>query len=96
MRGLERRLARPRKLATIADIRDQLNRDDTGVDSPPLSDEEAMKLFDRACTPTYAQGFRLYVIYARAAGFGPLLRQIAGLRRRRCVARVGRVGARSS
>ncbi len=68
----------PRKLATIEDIRAQQNRDDSGVDSPPLSDDEAMKLFDRACKPTYSQGFRLYVIYARAAGFGPLLRQMQG------------------
>ncbi|WP_372790617.1 hypothetical protein [Paraconexibacter sp.] len=66
----------PRKLATIADIRSQLNRTDAAVDAPPLSDEEAMQLFDRACAPTYASGFRLYVLYARAAGFGPLLRQV--------------------
>lgn len=66
----------PRKLATIEDIRAQLNRDDAGIDAPPLSDDEATKLFDRACANTYAQGFRLYVIYARAAGFAPLLREV--------------------
>ena len=65
---------RPRKLATIADIRNQVNRDDTGIEAPPLSDDEAMKLFDRECSTSYSQGFRLYVIYARAAGWAPLLR----------------------
>jgi len=67
--------ARDRKLATIADIRNQVNRDDTGIDTPPLSDKEALALFDRACAPAYARGFRLYVLYARAAGFGPLVRK---------------------
>jgi hypothetical protein len=67
--------SRPRKLATIADIRNQVNRDDTGIDAPPLSDTEAMQLFDQACKPAYARSFRLYVIYARAAGFAPLLRE---------------------
>jgi hypothetical protein len=66
--------ARESKLATIADIRNQVNRDDTGVDSPPLSDDEAMRLFDRECGRPYARSFRLYVIYARAAGWAPLLR----------------------
>jgi len=67
--------ARARKLATIADIRNQVNRGDTGIKAPPLSDDEATALFDRACAPPYARGFRLYVIYARAAGFAPLLRE---------------------
>lgn len=66
---------RARKLATIADIRNQVSRDDTGVQSPPLSDREAMTLFNRECAKPYAQGaFRLYVIYTRAAGWAPLLR----------------------
>ena len=66
--------ARDRKLATIADIRSQVNRDDTGIETPPLSDTEAMRLFDRECAQPYARSFRLYVIYARAAGWAPLLR----------------------
>ena len=65
---------RESKLATIADIRNQVNREDSGVDSPPLSDDEAMKLFDRECAKPYASSFRLYVIYARAAGWASLLR----------------------
>ena len=66
--------ARERKVATIADIRSQVSRDDTGVDAPPLSNSEAMRLFDRECSKSYARSFRLYVIYARAAGWAPLLR----------------------
>ena len=65
---------RERKLATIADIRNQVNRDDTGIETPPLSDSEALRLFDRECANTYARSFRLYVMYARAAGWAPLLR----------------------
>ena len=66
--------ARERKLATIDDIRNQVSRDDTSVSSPALSDEEALGLFDRACANSYAKSFRLYVLYARAAGFAPLTR----------------------
>jgi len=65
---------RDRKLVTIDDIRSQVNRRDTGVTSPPLSDEEALQLFDRACANRYARSFRLYVLYARAAGYAPLTR----------------------
>jgi hypothetical protein len=65
---------RDRKLATIADIRNQVNRDDTGIETPPLSNSEALRLFDRECAKSYARGFRLYVMYARAAGWAPLLR----------------------
>lgn len=66
--------ARERKLATIADIRNQVSRTDTGVKSPPLSNSEAMRLFDGECAKPYARTSRLYVIYARAAGWAPLLR----------------------
>ena len=70
--------SRERKLATIDDIRAQVNRRDTGIQSPPLSDEEALGLFDRACSNRYARSFRLYVLYARAAGFAPLTRGLPG------------------
>jgi hypothetical protein len=66
---------RDRKLATIADIRNQVSRDDAAVKAPPLADDEALRLFDRECTRPYARGFRLYVLYARAAGWAPLLRE---------------------
>lgn len=66
---------RDRKLATVADIRNQVNRDDTGIESKPLSDTEALALFDTECARPYAKGFRLYVLYARAAGFAALVRE---------------------
>jgi hypothetical protein len=66
--------SRERKLATIEDIRAQVNRRDTGIEAPPLSDEEALGLFDRACSNSFARSFRLYAVYARAAAFAPLTR----------------------
>ena len=66
---------RAEKLATIEDIRGQVNRRDSGFDAPPLSDAEAMKLFDAACEADYAQGFRLYLLYARGAAAAPLVRE---------------------
>ncbi len=62
------------KLATIEDIRSQVNNQDTGIEAPALSDDEAMEVFNASCKPSYAAGFRLYLIYARAAGVAPLLR----------------------
>jgi hypothetical protein len=63
------------KLATIDDIRSQVNLQDSGFDAPPLSDDEAMQLFDNACSPSFAQGFRLYILYARGAAAAPLARE---------------------
>jgi hypothetical protein len=60
------------RLATVEDIRSQVNREDAGVTSSELSDEEAMEVFDNGCDEPYAQSFRLHVIYARAAAFKPL------------------------
>lgn len=60
------------KLATIEDIRSQVNREDAGVTSSSLTDEEAMEVFDNGCDEAYAQGFRLHIMYARAASFQPL------------------------
>ena len=62
------------KLATIAEIRRQINLEDSAVDAPPLSDSEAMEVFENACAESFSKGFRLYVLYARAAGFAPLTR----------------------
>jgi hypothetical protein len=70
-----RRGDRAEKLATIADIRSQVNLQDSGFDAPPLSDDEAMELFDSACSAPYAQGFRLYILYARGAATAPLVRE---------------------
>jgi len=64
------------KLATIEDVRSQVSRQDVGIDAPVLSDEEALTIFDNTCEPVWAQGFRLYKLYARAVGFAPLARQL--------------------
>jgi hypothetical protein len=64
------------QLATIADVRSQTNLEDSGVEAPALTDSEAQEVFDDACRPAWAGGFRLYKIYARAAGFVPLQRAI--------------------
>jgi hypothetical protein len=70
--------ATPRqKLATIADVRSQVSRRDTGIKAPVLTDGEALRVFDDACRPSWAEGFRLYLIYARAVAFAPLERSIA-------------------
>jgi hypothetical protein len=64
------------KLATIEDVRSQISREDVGIRSPRLSDEEALMIFDNTCEPAWAQGFRLYKLYARAVAFAPLARQL--------------------
>lgn len=64
------------RLATIADIRSQMNLEDSGIDAPALTDEEAGELFDGACAPSYAAGFRLYKLYARGVGFVELKRML--------------------
>lgn len=64
----------PEKLATIRDIRSQINVESGTIETPPLSDDEAQEVFDNACSNSFAQSFRLYVLYSRAAGFAPLMR----------------------
>ncbi len=66
----------PEQLATIADIRAQLAPQDSGISAPELTDEEATEMYDNACEPSWAAGFRLYKLYARAAGFVELKRDI--------------------
>jgi hypothetical protein len=60
------------KLATIEDIRSQVNREDAGVESSSLTDSEAMEVFENGCDEVRALGYRLHVMYARAAAFKPL------------------------
>jgi len=60
------------KLATISDVRAQLNQAGADGPTPDLSDDEALDLFDRTCANGYAAGFRLYKLYARAASFASL------------------------
>jgi hypothetical protein len=60
------------KLATVADIRAQLNQAGADGPTPSLPENEAFDLFERACANDYATGFRLYKVYARAAAFSSL------------------------
>lgn len=60
------------RLATVTDIRAQLNQAGADGPTPDLPDAEAYALFERACSNDFASGFRLYKIYARAAAFAPL------------------------
>lgn len=60
------------RLATIADIRAQLSQSGSDGPTPQLPDEEAYDLLERTCSKGYAEGFRLYKVYARAAAFAPL------------------------
>lgn len=64
------------KLATIEDIRSHVNQEDSGVTASELSDEEALEVLDNGCDRPSAGGYRLYVMYARAAAFKPL-REVA-------------------
>ena len=64
------------RLATIADIRRQLAPQDSGIELPQLTDDEAAEVFDNSCKPEWAQGFRLYKLYAQAAGFVTLKRAL--------------------
>jgi len=62
--------------ATIADIRKQLAPQDSGIKEPELTDAEAEEVFDNGCEIESSGGFRLYKLYAQAAGFVPLKRAI--------------------
>jgi hypothetical protein len=64
------------RLATIADIRQQLAPQDSGIELPELTDEEAAEVFDNSCKIESSGGFRLYKLYAQAAGFVTLKRAI--------------------
>jgi hypothetical protein len=64
------------RLATIADIRKQLAPQDSGIKEPELTDEEAAEVFDNGCEIEASGGFRLYKLYAQAAGFVTLKRAI--------------------
>ena len=64
------------RLATIDDIREQLAPQDSGIELPELTDEEAAEAFDNGCEIQGSGGFRLYKLYAQAAGFVTLKRAI--------------------
>jgi len=60
---------RARRLATIHDIRQQVNLRDSAVQTPVLSDHAAYDVLDNTCKKDFAGSFRLYKLYARAASF---------------------------
>ena len=60
------------KQATIADIRSSLTPQSQEESGTSLSDERAYRVFERWCSQDFAQGFKLYKVYARAAAFAPL------------------------
>jgi hypothetical protein len=60
------------RLATIEDVRSHVNQEDSGVTASELTDEEAQAVFDHGCARPGSDGYRLYVMYARAAAFKPL------------------------
>jgi hypothetical protein len=60
---------RPERLATIHDIRQQVNLKDSAVKTPELSDRAAYEILGNTCRRDFAGSFRLYKLYARAASF---------------------------
>jgi hypothetical protein len=60
------------KQATIADIRSSLTPQSQEESGTSLSDERAYRLFEHSCAVSWAGGFKLYKLYARANAFAPL------------------------
>jgi hypothetical protein len=60
---------RAQRLATIHDIRQQVNLKDSAVHTPELSDHAAYQVLQSTCGKDFAGSFRLYKLYARAASF---------------------------
>ena len=64
--------SRAERLATIDDIQEQVNLKDSAVKTPKLPDATAYRVLDNTCRQSFASGFRLYKLYARAATFAAL------------------------
>ena len=60
---------REERIATLAEIKEQINLENGTGETPELSDEAAYELFENTCSEDYADAFRLYKVYARATGF---------------------------
>jgi hypothetical protein len=61
------------RLGTIEQIRNYVGGPASGTGTGTgvvLDDDRAYDLFERACEPEFARGFRLYKLYSRAAAFG--------------------------
>jgi len=61
--------SRAERIATIHDIRQQVNLKDSAVQTPELSDHAASEVLNNTCKRDFAGSFRLYKLYARAASF---------------------------
>lgn len=60
------------RLATIEVLRGQLTPQRSPNAASPLPDERAYEVFQKACSPDYAESLRLYKLYVRVQGFSPL------------------------
>jgi hypothetical protein len=63
---------RAQRVATIHDIRQQINLKDSAVHTPEMPDGQAYRVLNDLCGKNFAGSFRLYKLYARAATFAPL------------------------
>ncbi len=60
---------RAQRVATIHDIRQQVNLKDGTVRTQALTDRAAYRVLQNICSKDFAGSFRLYKLYARAASF---------------------------
>jgi len=60
------------RFATIEVLRGQLTPQRSKSAASPLPDERAYEVFQKACSPDYAESLRLYKLYVRVQGFAPL------------------------
>jgi hypothetical protein len=60
---------RAERVATIHDIRAQVNLKDGTVRTQALTDRAAYRVLRNICSKYFAGSFRLYKLYARAASF---------------------------
>jgi hypothetical protein len=63
------------KQATIDDIRSVLTPQSQEESRTSLSDRRAYDVFEETCAVEFAEGFKLYKLYARAAAFEPLTKR---------------------
>jgi hypothetical protein len=69
---------RPQRLATIEDIREQVNLRDGPVRTLELSNRAAYRVLQSTCAERFAKSFRLYKIYAKADSFAAFAGDEAG------------------
>lgn len=57
------------RMATVEDVKEQINLEDGTGETPELSDDAAYEVLDNTCSQDFAGSVRLYKVYARATGF---------------------------